>query len=192
MKYSLDISLQFESKADAQSLMDACEPLVTQTSSSSLVSVNNALQEQIKQSIQLSKSMIEDTIAKRQQLKESFQEMNLLVVEMRRQKKVGEEILSNLKDEINKLVIGIEENLVTAEEKLRKNDETISSSLITLKKFNEEVEKAKTCVEATDFLNDMINVHNKVVTGGKVKLMKWEYDRSYGKEHWVNDSEWEV
>ncbi len=189
-EYRLNIDLSFQTKAEAHILMDACEPLLTQPDSiSAKDDIVEVLKTRINQNVERMSQILAESEETRQRVASILIDSESNISEMKREKALAEEKLTELYRAITNIEGTITEHKKATQSLIGDAELSINNTSVLLKEFDALVENTHHIFEAGQFIQEMTQVKNNIVTGGKVSL-QW---RDPGKEgeKWFPIDGWE-
>ncbi len=189
-EYRLNIDLSFQTKAEARILMDACEPLLTQPDSiSAKDDIVEVLKTRINQNVERMSQILAESEEIRQRVASVLIDSESNISEMKREKVLAEEKLTELHRSITNIEGSINEHKRVVQGLIGETELSIKKTFSLLKEFDTIVENTRHIFEAGQFIQEMTQVKNNIVTGGKVSL-QWR-DPSKQGEHWIPVDGWE-
>ena len=193
-RYRLNIELSFESEADAQALMDACEPLIGRSSVEAESELIKALEERIQENIRQANLAVMESVKNNDAILDLLSKANAVVSEMRSAAHNAEVHLDDLRKSASAQIAESQDKLESVKDFVKDGDNLIEATFQKLSAFNDELKEAREYVESLNFLRDMMNVAHNVVTGGKVQLSEYIPAPGYGSENmkWITQKAWDV
>lgn len=187
-EYILQINLSFNTESEAKDIMAICEPLVLHSSEESKGLLINAVEGQsqkikdIKFSLAQKLELTEDGFGKLLENASIYKRQLSELLES----SIGQ--VKEFDENINKVLTRGNQMVADIQQLLEQANKMWNELQSDLKEFNEVKKQAESLQEAINFLLDMKDVTNNIVTKGSVKLLErqdgemkpvdgWQFER---------------
>ena len=183
-EYTLEISLSFNTQAEAKDIMAICEPLVIQTSEESKVLFINALKEQVDKEKKEAQDIFDSLIYGEKEYRNKLQFVYNLKSELTNLLEATKDEVTHFNDKINVVLERGTQTLKDLVDLQSQAENKLNEGYKKLDKLSVIKKEAQNLQEAISFLLDIKDATANIVTRGAVKLLQRENGKLKPVDGW--------